>query len=60
MNVGETIDPTILVQFMGSETFYRFGLRGDVFITEGGKICRRHCRGLMAAKRSRDGNASLR
>ena len=31
------LDPAIMAQFTGSETFYRFGLRGDVLITEGVK-----------------------
>jgi len=34
MSEGKTIDLTILAQFTGSETFYRFGFRGDVLITE--------------------------
>ena len=37
MSEGKTIDSGILAQFTGSETFYRFGLRGDVLITEGVK-----------------------
>ena len=37
MSEGKTIDSTILAQFTGSETFCRFGLRGDVLITEGVK-----------------------
>ena len=31
------LDPGIMAQFTGSEMFYRFGLRGDVLITEGVK-----------------------
>ena len=37
MTESRTLDPAILAQFTGSETFYRFGLRGDVLITEGVK-----------------------
>lgn len=37
MSEGKIIDSSILAQFIGSDTFYRFGLRGDVLITEGVK-----------------------
>ena len=37
MAEGKTLDPAILDQFTGSETFYRFGLRRDALITEGVK-----------------------
>jgi hypothetical protein len=31
------LDPAIMAQFTGSETFYRYGLAGDVLFTEGVK-----------------------
>jgi len=34
MTEGKALDPATLAQFTGSETFYRFGFRGDVLITE--------------------------
>lgn len=37
MTESSRLDPHTLAQFTGSETFYRFGLRGDVLITEGVK-----------------------
>ena len=37
MTSVDKLDPAIMAQFTGAERFYRFGLRGDVLITEGVK-----------------------
>lgn len=37
MNTKKKLDPAIMAQFNGSETFYRYGLAGDVLFTEGVK-----------------------
>ena len=37
MTSDNKLDPATMAQFTGSETFYRFDLRGDVLITEGVK-----------------------
>jgi hypothetical protein len=35
MTTKRKLDPAIMAQFTGSETFYRYGLAGDVLFTEG-------------------------
>lgn len=35
MATKKKLDPAIMAQFTGSETFYRYGLAGDVLFTEG-------------------------
>lgn len=35
MTDEKKLDPAIMAQFTGSETFYRYGLAGDVLFTEG-------------------------
>jgi hypothetical protein len=37
MTTDKKLDPAIMAQFTGSETFYRYGLAGDVIFTEGVK-----------------------
>ena len=37
MTTEKKLDPAIIAQFTGSETFYRYGLAGDVLFTEGVK-----------------------
>lgn len=37
MTMEKKLDPAILAQFIGSDTFYRYGLAGDVLFTEGVK-----------------------
>lgn len=37
MTSENQLDPAIMAQFTGSETFYRYGLAGDVLFTEGVK-----------------------
>jgi hypothetical protein len=37
MTTDKKLDPAIMAQFTGSETFYRYGLAGDVLFTEGVK-----------------------
>jgi hypothetical protein len=37
MTTGKKLDLAIMAQFIGSETFYRYGLAGDVLFTEGVK-----------------------
>ncbi len=35
MATGKTLDPAIMAQLTGSETFYRYGLAGDALFTQG-------------------------
>ena len=37
MAAESKLEPVIMAQFTGSETFYRYGLAGDVLFTEGVK-----------------------
>ena len=37
MTTEKKLDPAIMAQFTGSETFYRYGLAGDVLFSEGVK-----------------------
>lgn len=37
MTSENKLDPAIMAQFTGSETFYRYGLAGDALFTEGVK-----------------------
>ncbi len=37
MTVEKKLDPAMMAQFTGSDTFYRYGLAGEVLFTEGVK-----------------------